>query len=181
MRKGSTGRFFIVTFLLMGVSLIIASSWDKFPAVKNFVDGILNPTAGMLINWNPTIGSLFVFFLIALVSTVTQKYLTDQETLRELRKEQKEINEEIKKYRDNPKKSMELQSSLMPTTMKMMEINMKGSAFTIIPMILLFRWFMEIFLELGNPVFFGFLSWFWFYLLSLISFSIILRKVLNVV
>jgi uncharacterized membrane protein (DUF106 family) len=124
---------------------------------------------------------LIVFFIIALITTIVQKYATDQETLRELRKEQKELQKEMNKYKDDPKKMMEIQKSIWPTTLKIMRVSMKGSLFTIIPFLLFFRWFMDFFAAMGSPKFFGFFNWFWFYLLSILVFSSILRKTLKVV
>jgi len=40
---------------------------------------------------------------------------------------------------------------------------------------------MDFFSALGDPKFFGFLSWFWFYLLGTLIFGTILRKIMNVV
>lgn len=177
--KGST-RFLLIMFGLMSFSLVILFLWNSVPALRNAVNIVLDPTAGALINWNLTIGSLIVFFIIALITTIVQKYATDQETLRELRKEQKELHKEMQVYKDDPKKMMEMQKNLWPTTMKIMQISMKGSLFTLIPFLLLFRWFMEFFVALGSPKFFGIFSWFWFYLLSILIFSSILRKWMNV-
>lgn len=179
-KEGSLNKTFMIMFVFMIASLAIVGLWDSFPFIKNSVEFILNPTAGALILWNETAGSMIVFFVISLISIIVQKYATDQKMLRELKKEQKEVNEEIKKLKNNPAKAMELQKEIWPTSLKIMEISMKGNIFTIIPFILLFRWFMDLFIEIGNPKFFGFLSWFWFYLITLIVFSSILRKILNV-
>lgn len=181
MDKEGMNRFFFIMFGLMAVSLLLVFLWNSVPIVKNSVGAVLNPTAGALINWDLVLGSLIVFFIIAFITTIVQKYATDQETLRELRKEQKELQKEMNEYKDNPKKMMEIQKSIWPTTMKIMQVSMKGSLFTIIPFLLFFRWFMDFFLELGSPKFFGFMSWFWFYLLSILVFSSILRKWLKVV
>lgn len=177
--KGAT-RFMFIMFGLMAISLVIVALWNSVPVIKNSVDSVLTPTIGKIINWNLTWGTLIVFFIIAFLTTLIQKFATDQETLRELKKEQKELQKEMNKYKDDPKKMMEFQKNLWPTTMKIMEVSMKSSLFTIIPFILLFRWFLDFFTALGSPRFFGFLSWFWFYLLSVIIFSSILRKWLNV-
>jgi len=177
--KGSQ-RFMLIMFGMMSISLLLLFLWNSVPALKNAVGVILDPTAGALINWNLNIGSLIVFFIIALITTLVQKYATDQETLRELKKEQKELQKEMKEYKDDPKKMMEMQKNIWPTTMKIMQVSMKSSLFTIIPFLLLFRWFMEFFIKIGSPKFFGIFSWFWFYLLSIILFSSILRKFMNV-
>jgi uncharacterized membrane protein (DUF106 family) len=59
---------------------------------------------------------------------------------------------------------------------------MRPLLYTAIPFVLFFRWFADYF---SNPFFaafrfFGFLSWFWFYLIGSIIFSSIFRKVLKV-
>ena len=46
---------------------------------------------------------------------------------------------------------------------------------------ILFRWYMDTFTDLGDPKFFGFLSWFWFYLIFAIVLGGIIRKLLKVV
>ncbi len=174
-------KFFMIMFGLMSISLLLVFMWNSVPIVKESVGAVLDPTAGALINWDLTLGSLIVFFIIALITTIVQKYATDQATLRELRKEQKELQKEMDKYKDDPKKMLEVQKSIWPTTLKIMQVSMKGSVFTIIPFLLFFRWFMDFFVLLGSPKFFGFMNWFWFYLLAILFFSSILRKVLKVV
>ncbi|MCW8965916.1 MAG: EMC3/TMCO1 family protein [Candidatus Pacearchaeota archaeon] len=180
MDNEGSNKFMLIMLGFMLVGFVILFLWNSVPALKNAVAYVLDPTAGALINWNLTIGSLIVFFIIALITTIAQKYLTDQETLRELKKEQKALHKDMEKYRDNPKKMMEIQKSVWPTTMKIMQVSMKSSIFTLIPFILFFRWFMDLFVAMGSPKFFGFLSWFWFYLLSVLIFSSFLRKWLNV-
>ncbi|MBU2052907.1 MAG: EMC3/TMCO1 family protein [Nanoarchaeota archaeon] len=178
-QKGMT-RFMFIMFGLMAASLIIVGMWNSVPVIKSSVNYVLNPSLGALINWDITWGTLLVFFIIALITTLIQKYATDQETLRELRKEQKEMQKEMKKYKEDPKKMMELQKELWPSTMKMMEVSMKSSLFTIIPFILLIRWFMDYFTAMGSPdIIFG-IGWFGSYFISLILFSSILRKVFKV-
>ena len=124
---------------------------------------------------------LILVFIIALITTLIQKYATDQETLRELKKEQKIIQEEMKKYKDHPEKLIELQKKQFEFIPKTMKLSMRALVFTGVPFILLFRWFMTYFSSIGDPRFFGFLSWFWFYLIFTMIFSSILRKVMKVV
>ena len=173
-------KFFFIMTIMMVISLAIAFAWDSLSVVKNSVHSVLDPSAGALIDWNLTIGMLIIVFILSMITTLLQKYTTDQETLSELKKQQKEVQLEMKKYRDNPEKVMELQRSSMPVTMKIMELSMRSALYTIIPFILLFRWFMDYFSNAGNPLFFGFITWFWFYLIFAIIFSSILRKWFNV-
>ena len=165
----------------MLASLVIAFFWDKIPTIKNTAHLILDPTAGALLNWNVTYGMILIILVISLFMTLFQKYATDQETLRELKKEQKILQEEMKKYREHPEKLVELQKKQFEFIPKTMKLSMRPIVFTGVPLILFFRWFMDFFTVMGNPKFFGFLSWFWFYLIVTMIFSMILRKILKVV
>lgn len=180
MNKKGTGKFFMIMFGVMALSLIIAFSWTSIPSVKNSVNLILNPTAGALLNWNLTWGMMILVFIISITTTLVQKFLTDQNAIKSLKNEQREIQKEIKNFKHDPNKMMELQQKSLPLTFKIMELGMKATIFTIIPFILLFRWFLDFFNSAGNPKFFGFLSWFWFYLIFVMIFSTILRKILKV-
>jgi len=179
-KEGSLNKVFVTMSIFMVISLGIAFLWDSLPFVKGVVHSVLDPSFGAMILWNLSLGMLVVIFIMALLTTLAQKYATDQETLRELKKDQKEIQKEMNQYRKDPEKMLEIQKSLMPTTMRIMELSMRGSMFTIIPFILLFRWFMDFFTTIGNPKFFGFITWFWFYLIFVMVFSSILRKILKV-
>jgi len=75
---------------------------------------------------------------------------------------------------------MELQQSSLPSTMKLMQLTMKSQFYTIVPLVLLFRWFWDFFSVLGEYKFFGVLSWIWFYLIASVIFSSILRNILKV-
>ena len=179
-KEGNLRKTMIIMFGLLVASSVIALLWDSVPIIKDNVHFILNPTAGALINWNLTIGMILIVFIISLFTTLAQKYTTDQETLRELKKTQKDIQIEMKKHKDDPKKVMELQKSSLPATLKIMELSFRSTMFTIIPLILLFRWFMDYFELIGSPKFVGFITWFWFYLIFAIIFSSILRKTFKV-
>lgn len=173
-------KFMVSMSVVMLISLVIVSLWNHIPIIKNTAHAILNPTAGALMNWHLTFGALILFFIIAIITTFVQKYFTDQETLKAIKKEQKDIQNEMQKYKDNPSKVLELNKQSMKLMGEMMTLGMKSSFITIIPLILLFRWFMDYFAQIPDFRFFGFFSWFWFYLLSVIIFSSILRKVLKV-
>jgi len=174
------GSFKPIVIVLLA-SLAIAAFWNSFPPIRDAVHAILNPTAGALLSWNLLFGMLIIVLILSIITTLIQKYGTDQETLKELKKEQKALQEEMKRYKDNPQKIMELQKKSFESIPKTMKLSMRSFTYTAIPLILFFRWFMDIFTNLGNPKFFGFLSWFWFYLITSIIISSILRKILKVV
>lgn len=181
MSEKGMSKIFMLMFVLMGISLLIVFAWKSIPAIKNSVHYLLDPSAGALLNWNTFWGMSFLVLLIALLTTLVQKYLTDQESLRELKNEQKALQKEIKQYSGHPEKMLELNKKSFELMPKIMSLTMKGTVFTMIPFILLFRWFMDYFSQIPNFRFFGFLSWYLFYIIFVIVFSSILRKILKVV
>ena len=184
-KSAKEGGFGLIIFILL-ISMVIASLWDKIPTIKNSVHYALNPSAGFLLNWNLNIGMLIVVFAITLLTTIVQKYGTNQEALKELKKEQKEIQKQMKEFKAHPEKLMELQKKQFKLIPKQMKLSMRAIAYTSIPFILFFRWFGDYFIEAeklaGEPVklWLG-MSWFLFYLLFAIVFGAILRKWWDVV
>ena len=174
------GSFKPIIFVMLA-SLAIAFFWDKLSFISDSVHTVLDPTAGGLLSWNLTVGMIILVFIITVLTTIVQKYATDQKTLKELKKEQKILQAEMKKYKEDPAKLMELQKKQFEFVPKTMKLSMRALMFTGIPFILFFRWFGDFFTVLGNPKFFGFMSWFIFYLLFSILFSTIFRKILKVV
>ena len=168
-------------FIAIVVSMLIALLWDSFSFIKNFAHSILDPTAGWFLNWNLVWGMLILVFLISLIMTLIQKYLTDQKALKEMKERQKALQEEMKKHKGHPEKLMEMQKEMFKFMPRMMKLSMRGVVYTAIPLILLFRWFFDFFSVIEDYRFFGIFSWFWIYILGSIIFSSILRKVLDVV
>lgn len=175
------GSFAPVIFVMI-LSIIIAGLWDK-----NWVSGpinyILNPTAGSLLNWNLSWGMLIIVFVITVIVTFVQKYATDQDKLKELKKEQKEVQKQMKEFKNHPEKMLELQKKSFSMMSKQMKLGMRGIVYTGIPFILFFRWFRDLFATLPEETkFFGiFGSWFLFYLVFALIFGSILRKKFDVV
>jgi len=179
-KEGESNAIFFIIFLVMIISLIIASLWNTVPMIKDSIHSFLNPSIGALLNWDLLWGMTLLVFLISIFMTLVQKYGTDQETLKKLKAEQKELQKEMKEFRDDPAKVLELQKKSFEFMPLMMKHSMRPIIYTGIPLILLFRWFMDYFAALPDFRFFGFFSWFWYYLILSIIFSSILRKVLNV-
>jgi len=168
-------------FIVMIVSLLIAFLWDSVSIIRNTAHSVLNPTAGAILNLSLNWGMTILVFIIAVFMTLVQKYGTDQSTLREMKKEQKDLQKQMKEFRDHPEKMLALQKKQMEFLPKMFKLSMRPIVYTAIPLILFFRWFGDFFSAAGDVRIFGFFSWFWFYLVGSIIFSSILRKVLKVV
>ncbi|MEK6741658.1 MAG: EMC3/TMCO1 family protein [Nanoarchaeota archaeon] len=178
--EGKEGGFMGI-FIVMIVSLALASLWDKVSFIKEGAHAILNPTAGVLLNWNITIGMSAIVLIISFFMTIIQKYATDQKILREMKEEQKILQEEMKKYKNHPEKVAELSRKQLEFIPKTMKLTMRPIVYTAIPLILFFRWFMDFFALMEGFRFFGIFSWFWFYLIGTMIFSSILRKMMKVV
>ena len=167
-----------VLFLVMLISLGIAFFWDSVPAIKDGVHAVLSPTAGALLDFDVSWGMVIISGIISLFITLIQKYTVDNDTLRELKKEQKILQEQMKQFKDNPEKLLELQKKQFEFLPKTMNLTMRPLIYTAIPIILFFRWFNDYFAAFTPPLkIFGFFSWFWAYLVFSIIFSIIFRKV----
>ena len=165
--------------IVVAISLLIAFYWDKVPIVSQTVHKVLDPVAGSLLDWNVNLGMILFSALISFFIIIIQKYTTDQETLREIKKEQKRLNEEAKKHKHDQEKFMQLQSESAKKAFEMFPLTMRPLMYTSIPIILFFRWFGDYFV--ANPIkIFGFLGWFWAYLIFSIIFTTIFRKVFKV-
>ncbi len=169
-------------FLAILASLVIVWLWDKYPAIKSTAHSILDPSLGVLLNFNIFWGMAIILAVLSLLMTLIQKYTTNQKELKVMKEEQKKLQEEAKKYKNHPEKLMELNQKQFEFMGKMMKESMGSIVYTTIPIILLFRWFGDYFAQeaIKSYRFFGFLSWIWFYLIAFMIFSSIFRKVLNV-
>lgn len=170
---------------VMLASLVIAFCWDKISAIKDTAHLILDPSAGALLGWNLIYGMIILIGIISLFMTLLQKYATDQNEIRRLKKEQKDFQKQMKELRDQPEKLMEIQKNAMPLTLELMKHSMRPMIYTGIPLILFFRWFWDYFNAIDGCGFlcgsFGWPNWLWFYLIGSLIFGTIIRKILKVV
>jgi uncharacterized membrane protein (DUF106 family) len=173
-----------ILFLVTILGLIVASIWSSVPAVAKSVHAVLDPTLGSLMNWNLNIGFIIIVGILTLITVILQKYMTDQEVLKQIKDEQKIIQQEMKLYKSSPDKQMALSRKSMELQMKAMPITMKPVMYTTIPFILSFRWFADYFATMGSVKLVHFFSastgWIWAYIIISIIMSIIFRKILRV-
>ncbi len=176
----------LIIVLLLGIGVTLL--WDSVPGIKEGVHAFLDPTLGALLNWNINLGFFAVVLFFTLLTTLLQKYLTDQEMLKHLREEQKAIQAQMKQVREHPEKLLELNQKSIEITMKIMPITMRPVMYTTVPFLLLLRWFGDYFADVSVKIFglfnssgsFLFPNWVWAYLLASIVLSIFLRKWLKV-
>jgi len=114
---------------------------------------------------------IFISIVVTAISTLLMKWLTNQEHLKSLKKRQKELQEEVKKHKDDGEMVKELQKEMLSITGTMMKSSFKPLLVTFIPFLILIYWLRSIY----TPLMGG--SWIWWYIgASLIS-SMIFRKV----
>ena len=171
-----------ILLLLMVFGFLFAGLWNKFPIIKDSIHFVLDPTAGALLDWNVNFGIIIIAAVISFCLTLIQKYTIDQDSLKELKKQQKNIREEMQKHKDNSEKLMELNKRNLEFAMKSMDLSTNSLLYSFLPILLFFRWFSDYFAVAGGETqikIFGFLGWIWAYLIFSIFFSIIFRKVLK--
>lgn len=177
--KGKEGSFKPIVIVMI-VSLAIAFFWDHFNFISSNAHAILDPVIGNLLDWNLIFGMLIVIFIVALFITILQKYTTDQEELKKLKDEQKEVQKQMKELKEHPEKMMHLQKKQFETMPKMMKLSMRSIVWTSVPLILLIRWFYDYFEVLETTKVLG-VHWIIFYIVGTMIFSMIFRKIFNVV
>jgi len=122
---------------------------------------------------NPKVSIAVFSVIVTLLSTLAQKWLTNQEHLKSLKKRQKEIQKELRGCKDGCLMK-ELNAEMMKLTGVMFKSSMKPMFVTIIPFLILFAWLRGIYVPvMGN-------SWIWYYIGYSLVASIVLRKVLKV-
>lgn len=165
---------FLILFLILLISMYIGAKWESLPFIKNSVGSVLDPSLGKILEWNLILGFIIIVFIISIIVSLIQKFTTNQEELKELKKEQKYFQEEMKKYRDNPEKVLEIykkQGELLPKTMN---LTLNPILYTAIPMLLLFRWFADKLMpSFGN-------WWILYYIILSIIFSTIIKKIFKI-
>jgi uncharacterized membrane protein (DUF106 family) len=122
---------------------------------QTFIDAIFNPVLGWIFALPPIFAILLLATVLALISTLLQKYLTDQAKMRRLKDDTKKYQEQMKKLRDDPEKLMKVQQKVMPIQMELMKESFKPLLVSLIPFLLVFFWLSNHFafhpVEPGQP------------------------------
>lgn len=146
------------------------------------VDSTFNFLFGWAVAISPLIGIIFISIILSFLSAIAWKYLTDQSLLKSLKDKSKSLQEELKKYKTDPKKLTELNSKLMKENLENMKTQYKQSIkpmiITMIPFAFVFIWIRKIYEPFGD-VLLG-MGGIWSYIVLSVIFSMIIRKVMNV-
>ena len=130
-------------------------------------------TLSEIIASSPILSLTIISLIVTFASSLAQKWLTNQEHLKSLKKRQKEIQAELKNCKDECRLK-ELNSEILSITGVMMKSSMRPLLVTFIPSFLLFIFLRDIYAPiLGN-------WWILYCILSSIIFSMITRKILDI-
>ncbi|MBI2672475.1 DUF106 domain-containing protein [Candidatus Woesearchaeota archaeon] len=152
---------------------------------------VLEKFFNFIFGWAISFGNpwtvIIISFLLTLLVNLTIKFLSDQKLMKELKEEGEKFKKEMKEFKDDPHKLMEIQKKVMENSLNYMKQSMWPTLFTLLPLLLVFRWMgntfknSEIILQLpfSVPLIGKGLGWLGTYILFSLIFSLILRKVLK--
>ncbi len=86
------------------------------------------------------LGIAVLALIITLLVNLVHKYTTDQNYIRQLKADMKNLQKEIKKHKDNPQKQLKLQQQIMQINGKLMSKSLKPMIFTMLPLLIIFGW-----------------------------------------
>ena len=152
--------------------------------LENFFDWLFGP----IISLGSGLAVIIISLILTLMINVFYKFFTDQELMKTLKVELKDLQKEMKTLKDNPEKFMKIQKRAMEKNLVYMKHSMKPTLITFIPLILIFGWLKSSFGEAGDiivwgvdiPLFGTGLGWLGTYFFSAVIFSIITRKLLKI-
>ncbi len=109
-----------------------------FKALDAMLDSVFWPFFSSM----PILIALILFsFVISVMITLVYKYTTDQNLMKQLKEEMKATQKKIKELmKTNPDEAMRIQKESMKTHKDYMMMSFKATAYTILPMMLIFPW-----------------------------------------
>jgi len=127
------------------------------------------------IKQNPKLGIILISLIVTIFVSLVNKYTTDQKRMKEIKENQKKLQEEIKRNKNDPKKMLELQKEMMTYSGEMMKHSFKPMIFTLIPLLVLFGWLKNVFIGTILEK-----SWIWWYIISSIILSLVVKKIFRI-
>lgn len=126
-----------------------------------------------LVTAYPKISVIVVSVIVTFISLLVTMLFTDRKKMAELKGKQKACQNLMKQHKGNSAKLMEIQKEMMACSGEMMRMSIKPMLITIIPFLILFTFLRKLFVPImGN-------SWIWYYIITSIVSSMILRKPLK--
>ncbi len=125
-----------------------------------------------LIQANPRTAIIILSLIVTLFITVVTYFMTDRVRMKEIKDKQKALRLEIKEFKHDPAKIMELNKQMMEDMPEQLKHSFKPMLVTIIPLLILLGWLRSTFAETTIAS-----TWIWWYIGSSIVFSMGLRKI----
>ncbi len=111
-----------------------------FDSLKSLAELLFNPILGPLLDL-PSVATIFIVAaIISVISVVVQKYFTNQDRLKFLKKEMKKFQEKIKKNKDNQEEQLKIHKKMMPMQGEMMKESLRPTLWMMLPFMLIFFW-----------------------------------------
>ncbi|RLG10826.1 hypothetical protein DRN69_08545 [Candidatus Pacearchaeota archaeon] len=116
--------------------------------------------------------------------TLIYKYATNQQEMKRLKDELKELQKKAKEHKNEPEKVLEIQKELASKNLEYMKHSFKPMIYTFIPIIIVFWWLKGLYQDFGTILTIPFvgwgLNWIWTYIIFSFIFSLIVRKAVKV-
>lgn len=148
--------------------------------VAEVINNILSPVLDPVLNIHPFWGLLILTFILNIIITLAYKYLTDQELLKSIKAETKEMQKQMKELKDQPDKLMALQKRSLERSMESFKQSLKPMLITTLPLIAVMGYLSVYYAEIGNPKLFLIFGWIGTYIIFSLVFNLGLRKLLKV-
>lgn len=143
------------------------------------LESFFNSVFGWAVTMSPLTGVVVVAFTMTLLVTLIYKFMTDQEAMKNLKQEMKDLRKELKLAAQDPVRMAELNKISMEKSMQQMKQSLKPTLITMLPLILVLGWLKTTYEPLTLNLF-GITSALWAYIALSVVFSIILRKLMKV-
>lgn len=174
--------------LIFLIGIAVSFLWNAVPVIKEGAHALLDPTLGRWLDASLSLTFFFIVFVFTLLTTLLQKYCTDQQSIKRLKEEQKALQTQMRAIRDQPEKMLELNTKTMEISMQLIPLALRPVMYTTVPFLLLLRWFTDYFAGVQAEIYgifntqgaFLFPNWIWAYIVTSIILSIPLRKMLKV-
>ena len=127
-----------------------------------------------LIQANPKASIILIAIAVTFVSMLVTMLFTDRTKMKVIKDKQTACQALLKQHKGNTAKMMEIQKEMMACSMEQMRAGFKPMLITFIPFIVLFGIIRNVF---ATTAISG--SWFWYYLITALVASMILRKILK--
>ncbi len=109
--------------------------------ITNIFNAIVDPLLGPLLKLGPFWAIFILSLVIAILTTIIYKAVTDQKRMKQLKDQTKALQKEIKAVsKTDPNKAMKLQKKMLGLSKEQMKSSFKPTLITILPLLLIFGW-----------------------------------------